>query len=196
MEPEKNSQVPEGRRLQITRAALDVLGREGSKGLTHRAVDAAAGVPAGTSSNFFRTRSALLGAALNRHVELDTPPSSGLAEIEDLKLDDDQAKQLILAAIDHLLRPEARHLVAARYELVLESTRRHELKDEFAPAREKFIGLSTALLKARGCETPRPHAAQLTATIDGILLDQLLDAPGALTQKEIAELVERQLRTC
>ena len=188
--------MPEGRRRQISRAALDVLGREGSKGLTHRAVDGAAGVPPGTTSNFFRTRSALLGAALNQHVELDTPPSSGLADIEDLKLDDDQAKQLILAAIDHLLRPDARHLVAARYELVLESTRRSDLHEEFATARERFVGLSEALLGARGCERPREHAIQLTAVVDGVLLDQLLSAPTALDQNGISELIERQLRSC
>lgn len=173
-----------------------MLGREGSKGLTHRAVDRAAGVPAGTTSNFFRTRSALLGAALKRHVELDTPPSRGLADVEDLKLDDDQAKQLILAALDHLLRPEARHLLAARYELVLESTRRPDLQREFEPARERFVKLSEALLRARGCERPEAHAAQLTATLDGVLLDQLLDAPGALDREGIAELVDRQLASC
>ena len=36
------------RKEQIVHAALEVLGEQGSKGLTHRAVDSAAGVPPGS----------------------------------------------------------------------------------------------------------------------------------------------------
>ena len=186
----------EGRREQITHAALEVLGQEGSRGLTHRAVDSTAGAPPGTTTNFFPTRSALLGAALRRHAELDTPPSSDLAEVEGLELDDEQAKQLILAALDHLLRAEGRTLLTARFELVLESTRRPELHAEFELTRERFVNLAQALLKARGCERSRSHAAQLTATLDGVLVDQLLGTAGALERQGIEELVERHLATC
>ena len=186
----------EGRREQITHAALEVLGQEGSRGLTHRAVDSRAGAPPGTTTNFFPTRSALLGAALRRHVELDTPPSSELVEVEGLELDDEQAKELILGALDHLLRADARSLLTARFELVLESTRRPELHAEFELARERFVNLAQSLLRARGCARSRPHAVQLAATLDGVLVDQLLGTAGALGRQDIEDLVERQLATC
>src|ERR671936_629242 len=48
------------RRAQILDAAIDILVDDGVGGLTHRQVDARAGVPAGTTSNYFRTRQALL----------------------------------------------------------------------------------------------------------------------------------------
>ena len=47
------------RRAQLADAGIRILAREGARGLTHRAVDAEAGVPTGTASNYFRTREAI-----------------------------------------------------------------------------------------------------------------------------------------
>ena len=54
------------RKVRIADAAIDVLGRDGLRALTHRAVDARAGLPQGTCSYHHRTRRSLLGAALAR----------------------------------------------------------------------------------------------------------------------------------
>src|SRR3954466_10607656 len=54
------------RREQLLDAAITVLGERGIHALTHRAVDAAAGLPAGSTSNHFRTRDALLNAVVVR----------------------------------------------------------------------------------------------------------------------------------
>lgn len=48
------------KREQVLDAAIEVLGTGGSRALTHRAVDQAADLPAGSTSNYFRTREALL----------------------------------------------------------------------------------------------------------------------------------------
>jgi DNA-binding transcriptional regulator YbjK len=48
-----------------------VLADHGARGLTHRAVDQAAGLPPGTTSNYARTREALLTLILARIAELD-----------------------------------------------------------------------------------------------------------------------------
>lgn len=48
------------RRAALLDAAIEVLAREGARGLTFRAVDAEAGVPAGTASNYFANRDDLL----------------------------------------------------------------------------------------------------------------------------------------
>ena len=58
------------RRNQILDAAIDILCDDGVGGLTHRQVDSRAGVPAGTTSNYFRTRQALLEATAARTVDL------------------------------------------------------------------------------------------------------------------------------
>ncbi|WP_338700346.1 TetR family transcriptional regulator [Streptomyces sp. Q6] len=48
------------RRAALVDAAVEVLAAEGARGLTFRAVDTAAGVPIGTSSNYFASRDDLL----------------------------------------------------------------------------------------------------------------------------------------
>src|SRR5262245_35946901 len=54
------------RREEILDAAITLLGEHGMHRLTHRNVDAAAAVPAGSTSNYFRTREALIGAVVER----------------------------------------------------------------------------------------------------------------------------------
>ncbi|MEV4108735.1 hypothetical protein [Nonomuraea sp. NPDC049695] len=58
------------RRERLQDTAIEVLAEHGGRGLTHRAVDTAAGVPLGTTKNYFPTRQALLRAAAERCVEL------------------------------------------------------------------------------------------------------------------------------
>ena len=59
------------RRTQLLDAALTVVADKGMKGLTHRAVDAAAQLPQGTTSNYYRNRAALVAAVLDRLEQLD-----------------------------------------------------------------------------------------------------------------------------
>ena len=54
------------RRDLLADAGLRVLATAGARGLTHRAVDREAGVPAGTASNYFRSRDALLNGLAER----------------------------------------------------------------------------------------------------------------------------------
>lgn len=79
-----------GRREDLGDAAISVVAEDGLKGLTHRAVDAAADVPAGTTSNYFRTRQALVEAVAARIEERDHeiwaslgPPPATLDEFLD-----------------------------------------------------------------------------------------------------------------
>ena len=60
----------QNRRDRLRDGALTVLAEAGGRGLTHRAVDAAAGVPDGTTKNYFPTRDALLSAVAERILEL------------------------------------------------------------------------------------------------------------------------------
>src|SRR6201982_4075974 len=62
---------PDQRRRELCDAAIQLLADDGAKGLSHLKVDGRAGVPDGTTSFYFRTRSALLRAVAERMVELD-----------------------------------------------------------------------------------------------------------------------------
>jgi DNA-binding transcriptional regulator YbjK len=59
------------RRTLLLDAALAVVADKGMKGLTHRAVDTAAGLSEGTTSNYYRNRAALVEAVLDRLEQLD-----------------------------------------------------------------------------------------------------------------------------
>jgi AcrR family transcriptional regulator len=76
--------APSARTRQIGDAAIAVLAEHGARGLTHRAVDQAAGLPPGTTSNYARTRAALLTLALTRIDELDTAEATGGADVVDV----------------------------------------------------------------------------------------------------------------
>lgn len=117
------------RRAALVDAGVEVLSREGARGLTFRAVDAAAGVPVGTASNYFTGRDDLLRQIDARlHVRL-APDPSVLAEL--LTRPKDRA---LVTAFMHDLMTRATHDrtgYLALLEMRLEATRRPELRESY-----------------------------------------------------------------
>jgi DNA-binding transcriptional regulator YbjK len=186
-----------GSRAQtIADAALHVLAAEGSRGLTHRAVDEAAGLPPGSTSNYFSTREALLEAAAVRHAELDMPPAEAIEAVAGAILTKEQARVFVLAALDPIIDPDKRPLLMARYELILEATRRPTLHEVMNGSRARFVELAEMLVSASGCQTPKAHAAQLIALLDGITADQLQATPSTLGRAGIEEAIAHFLDRC
>ena len=60
------------RRDVVTDSAIAVVAEQGVRGLTHRAVDALAELPVGSTSNVYRTRDALITGIMERIGELNT----------------------------------------------------------------------------------------------------------------------------
>jgi DNA-binding transcriptional regulator YbjK len=194
----RNPPDPAKRRTEIADAALAVLGSEGSRGLTHRAVDEAAGLPAGSASNYFRTREALLEAAARRHLELDMPPAELLEALTKDKTPLSRAdlRALILAALEPILAESTRGRLVARYELTLESTRRQELHAVMDELRKTVAELTAVALRRSGCKEPKLHARHLVAVLDGIAIDQVSETSPTLDRPAIEQLVDRFLDTC
>jgi len=185
--------------VRIADAALEVLGAEGSRGLTHRAVDEAAGLPSGSTSNYFSTRDALFEAAARRHAELDMPSAADVDAASTAVaggLSQDQVRAMIVAALDRVLADDARLALLARFELTLEATRRPSLRPVMQETRTHFTGLATTLLRAAGCAAPDAHAAQLIALMDGITADRLQSGAPVLSHSGTEELIDRFLDTC
>lgn len=184
------------RRRLVADAALTVLAEQGARGLTHRAVDRAAGLPQGSTSNVFRSRAALLEGALERHAELDLA-AAGPAPANEPGLPPisrEQAVALITAAVEPVIA--RRELNVARFELLLESTRRTELRGPIAAARERFAATAGRVLVAMGCADPVRHTAQLLAALDGIVIADLHGDGAALDHDDIAALIGRVLDRC
>ena len=57
--------MPATTRNRALEAAVELLGAEGVRALTHARIDDRAGLPSGSTSNSFRTRRALLGGVVD-----------------------------------------------------------------------------------------------------------------------------------
>jgi len=185
------------RRELIAAAALDVLGADGGRGLTHRAVDHTAGLSEGSTSNYFATREALLTVALHRLVELERPIVDALDELVPAgPYDPCTAAELVAKTIHTLLEPGRAELAVARYELVLEARRRPAFQQAFDKVRRDYLLTVERLLPAAGCERPQAHAPHLLATFDGLMFNQLFESATALAEPAIVDHLERFFATC
>lgn len=151
----------------VADAALALLAERGMRGLTHRAVDEAAGLPQGSTSNLARTRQALLELAVRRLADREARVLA-LEEMPDPRAGlDSLVDALALAA--HRALTHHRELTLARYELALEATRRPELRAHFDATGARFRDGLGALVTAMGSTDPARHVLSLTAWADGLL---------------------------
>ncbi|WP_369172307.1 TetR/AcrR family transcriptional regulator [Streptomyces sp. R28] len=117
------------RRAALVDAGVEVLAREGARGLTFRAVDAEAGVPVGTASNYFTGRDDLLRQIDARlHVRLAPDP-----EVIAALLTRPKDRSLVTAFMHDLMARATgdRTGYLALLEMRLEANRRPELRTSF-----------------------------------------------------------------
>ncbi|MFI0449275.1 TetR/AcrR family transcriptional regulator [Actinomadura sp. 6N118] len=168
------------RRQELADAAITTLAEAGMRGLTHRAVDRVAGLPEGSCSYYFRTRQALLRAAIDRLVEVDLADLTDLADRPELSGKADLADVAEAAAgLVEYWTTNGRARMLARYELALEATRRPELRSVFVTAGSRPRLLAEHMLAAIGVPDPSRQAPVLVAYLDGLIFDHLAGA-GAL----------------
>jgi DNA-binding transcriptional regulator YbjK len=148
-----------------------VLAREGSRGLTHRAIDSEAGVPTGTTSNYFRSRDALITGLFDRIGARLAPTPEDLAQRSQQRPD--------RALFADYLRDIVRRLTAepevtrALFELRLESGRRPELAAILAPWLRAGFEADVAFNESAGLPGGRREIALFHYAIDGLLFDRL-----------------------
>ncbi|KQT01922.1 TetR/AcrR family transcriptional regulator [Cellulomonas sp. Leaf395] len=159
------------RQSALSDAGLRLIAQDGLRGLTHRAVDAEAGVPLGSTSYYFRTRDELVSACVRRLVELDllalTTGGIGERRVTADELADlgaDLMWQWITVDADRQL---------ARFELLLHSRRRPELAAQLHGAGEQVRAAMAAVLETQGCAEPASTAVWFVGCVDGVVLDQL-----------------------
>jgi DNA-binding transcriptional regulator YbjK len=172
-------------------AAIHVVATKGMRGLTHRAVDAQAGVPLGSTSAYFRTRKALVEGVVRRLADLDN------AEVEELDTTAPLDPDLLAEGIAHVLdqwMTTGRERTLARYACLLEATHHPELRGILAHGERPRVR-AQAMLAAAGAEDPERQGRALVAFVDGLLFDRLvgsgaLGAPTPGTPESRAELVQ------
>ncbi|UEL28506.1 TetR/AcrR family transcriptional regulator [Pseudarthrobacter sp. L1SW] len=153
------------RRTELMDAALTVVADKGMKGLTHRAVDAAAQFPEGTTSNYYRSRAALVEAVLERLLELDAAlleeqgPAGPPQDIEELA---DQLSRLVLA-----LAERQAGLTRARMALSLDRP------ESVTAGHFRLVGGLEQALAALGVADASARARDVADYGDGVLLHLL-----------------------
>lgn len=176
----------EERRAALSDAGLRVLARLGPRGLTHRAVDKEAGCPAGTTSNYHRSRDALLSALADRIYERLAPPPDVLANP---RAKPACVESLVEYVLDIVRRAqEAPDLYVALLELRLEARRNPLLSPKLCATLHRGYCEDVEFHRAAGLPGGAFEIALLHYAVDGLLLDRLGASIGS------AETVEDAVR--
>ncbi len=177
------------RRTALADAGITVLASEGSRGLTHRAIDAEAGVPTGTTSNYFSSREALIVGLFERIGERLAPTP------EDLEARASQPPSRDLFA--DYLRDIVRRLTTqhdatlALYELRLEAARRPELAEPLRAWQRAALDGDVQFNEAAGLPGGRREIALFHYAIEGLVFDRLTSPidPDTPTDEIVDDLV-------
>ncbi|MFJ4755065.1 TetR/AcrR family transcriptional regulator [Streptomyces sp. NPDC088763] len=159
------------RRAALVDAGVKVLAREGARGLTFRAVDAEAGVPVGTASNYFTGRADLLRQIDTRlHTRLAPDPQvlAGLLERP-------KDRSLVTAFMHDLMGRATRDRTGylALLEMRLEASRRPELRASFTKSVRADLDEGLAFHRAAGLPGGDEVVTVLYLAMLGLLLEHL-----------------------
>jgi len=189
--PQRRKPNPAERRRDLCDAAIQLLADDGAKGLSHLKVDRKASVPDGTTSFYFRTRSALLRAVAERLAELDLASLQSVVDSAGGRVNNPSPSRLSQVVIQAGSEPQLSR-TKARYELTMQATRDPALAAILQQATDGFTKLHREILVQL-----MPHGAELESAvvddlsnitltfINGLLLrfahgDRIIDNPEQL----------------
>jgi DNA-binding transcriptional regulator YbjK len=159
------------RRERVLDAAICVLGDHGVRAVTHRAVDAAAGLPAGSTSNHFRTRDALFDGIVERFVARERTNWEALAARLDPRSPADLAHAL--AEFAREATTTYKTLTLARYAILVEAARRPSLREQLAAGGAEVNAYFTTWLEMVGSTHPERDMHLILNYITGLMLHEL-----------------------
>ncbi|MFE7382089.1 TetR/AcrR family transcriptional regulator [Streptomyces zhihengii] len=174
------------RRAALVDAAIEVLAREGARGLTFRAVDGEAAVPAGTTSNYFTSRDDLLTQAGARVYERLQPDETAIAHQQAAGRDRETYAALMRDLVSRIASFRTGYL--ALLELRLEATRRPELRRVLTERVRADIDANVAHHEASGLPGDATAVKLLMLTLNWLIVEQLT-LPDVFTEAEREHLV-------
>lgn len=179
------------RRKAVLDAALEVLGREGGRALTHRAVDGEAELPQGTTANYYPKRIDLMSAMADRLFERWAPQADALTRLGSLE-GPDAVVGYMRYVVERLLAQKT--LTLAFFELRLAAARDEAVFDRLAPfLRAGFEG-DVSFQESRGLPGGRDAVVALHHAVSGLLWDQLtVPLQDGADPQEIVEAITRRL---
>lgn len=149
-------------------AAVELLGTQGLRALTHARVDERARLPKGSTSNYFRTRKALLFGVRERLAELDTSAVGTTL----LPSSSDELVEVLCGLLDLTTR-DRRVPTTARLVLFLEASHDELLRESMTHDREAMESIVVVALARLGARNPVTAAAAVAACFEGLLLHRI-----------------------
>ena len=175
-------------RARIVAAAIELLGTEGLRSLTHRRVDERAALPDGSTSNHFRTRAALLEGAV------DGITSEELGELAEAPLPEDAAGLIeMIAGLVELVTGPQRVTTTARHVLFLEAAHDPVLRERLSSARGGYVEAVRGVLERLRAADPAAAAEALMAVSEGLILHRIARHDAADPRPVIAVAVRGAL---
>jgi AcrR family transcriptional regulator len=171
-----------GRREELLDAAITVLGERGIHSLTHRAVDTAAGLPAGSASNHFRTRDALLDAVVERFAARDRGVWEDIAVRLCPTTPQELARALTLAA--RAATGPHRAVSLARYAILVEAGIHPPLRAQLTATGARVNAWFMNWLRIAGSTDPERDAPIIMNHWTGLILHQLANPDPAFNPSE------------
>ncbi|MGW0522355.1 TetR/AcrR family transcriptional regulator [Crossiella sp. NPDC003009] len=179
------------RRAALVNAAVEVLAREGARGLTFRAVDVEAGVPNGTASNYFANRDDLLNQVGGQiHLRLGPDPAQLAVTMRAPR------RRELVETLMHQLVARIEHDPAgylALQELRLEATRRPELRAALTETLQANFDSSVQFHTDSGLPGGAETVALLYLAMTGLVIEHLT-LPEAMRPFAAKDLVPELVR--
>ncbi|TYB50560.1 TetR family transcriptional regulator [Nonomuraea sp. PA05] len=179
------------RRQALIDAAIEVLAREGARGLTFRAVDTEAAVPPGTASNYFANRDDLFTQVGGRIYERLLPDEAAMTRSREGVQDEARYAELMHELVARISAFNSGYL--ALLELRLESTRRPELRAVLTKRIREDIDANIGFHAASGLPGDSTSVVLLYLTLNWLIVERLT-LPDIFTEQEVHELVEAAVR--
>jgi AcrR family transcriptional regulator len=181
------------RREDLLDAAIVVLGERGIHALTHRAVDAAASLPAGSTSNHFRTRDALLNAVVERFAARERANWEDVATRMCPTTPQELARALTVFA--HEATGPQRTLTLARYAILVEAGIHPSLRAQLMVTGARVNAWFLNWLRIAGSTDPERDAPILMNHWTGLILHELaIPDPAFDPSGQLAALVTTVIR--
>lgn len=166
------------RRESICEAALDLAAEGGNHAVTHQAIDRRLSLAKGSTSYYFRTRDALVSAAVRRLTERSRAAfaeayGAGVGGVSVEGAADLMADQIVL------LLTGRRRDVLARYALAVDAADDEELRPALAGCLFS-VEKATGLLEALGASDPDSAAHDLISLLEGLVFDSVYGSRSVL----------------
>jgi DNA-binding transcriptional regulator YbjK len=149
-------------------AAVDLVGTQGLRALTHARVDERAGLPKGSTSNYFRSHQALLSGVADGILDRELPSVSTAFSPST----PDELVDALCALFQHLTTVN-RTVTTARLVLFVEASHNAPLREVLSRGRAAMEALGVVALARLGAREPHTAGNAVAACFEGLLLHRI-----------------------